>query len=50
MIDLYTKAVLTVIAIALILLVAKQAAPYASAAFGDCGSRVESPCYMEVVP
>ncbi len=50
MIDLYTKTVLTVIAVALILLVIKQAAPYASAAFGDCGSQFTEPCYMEIVP
>ena len=50
MIDLYTKAVLTVIAIALVLLVIKQATPYASAAFGDCGGQFTQPCYIEIVP
>lgn len=49
MIDLYTKAVLTVIAIALIVIVIKHApSSVAAAAFTDCGD-MYTPCYMKIV-
>ena len=49
MIDIYTKTVLTVIAAALIAIIARQAATPAKAAFGDCGETFISPCYIKVV-
>lgn len=48
-VDIYTKAVLTVIALALVALAARLAIPSAHATFGDCGSYAFSPCYMQLV-
>jgi hypothetical protein len=48
MVDRYTKAVLTVIAAALVALAIQQAVPSASAA-SDCGTRSYDPCYVKIV-
>jgi hypothetical protein len=45
MLDKYTKAVLTIIALGLISLVAENAVDRATAASGDCGS-FRNPCYV----
>jgi hypothetical protein len=46
--DLYTRTLLTVIAVALTLIAVQQTTPRASAQFGkECGSRL-LPCYVEV--
>jgi hypothetical protein len=51
MIDTYTKAVLTIIAAALIALVAERFTGPASAQLGDgCGRSGYKPCYVQIVP
>ena len=47
MVDRYTKVVLTVIALALVGLVASQAIPGAKA-FSDCGKWEHAPCYIAI--
>ena len=50
MVDLYTKIILTIIALALAGLLAFQLAPQpAKAQGGGCGDTVYSPCYVKVV-
>ncbi|WP_342241984.1 hypothetical protein [Inquilinus sp. OTU3971] len=50
MVDRYTKAILTVIAAALVALVVQQAVPDASAAVGSgCGLRSWESCYVTIV-
>lgn len=47
MTDRYTKAVLTVIAAALVLIAAQLGTPRATAQFGDgCGEDMRNPCYV----
>ena len=49
MIDTYTKIVLTVIAVALVVIVTKQVEPSASAQIGtDCGGQ-KNPCHLYIV-
>jgi hypothetical protein len=48
MVDRYTKAVLTVIALALIGIVVSQAVPRANA-FANCGAGPNGPCFIAVV-
>lgn len=48
MVDHYTKVVLTIIAAALVALVAQQATRPANAQYGSgCGTSSRSPCYIE---
>jgi hypothetical protein len=52
MTDIYTKAVLTVIALALVALVAQQAVPRASAQFGlalGCDGSPNAPCFIRLM-
>jgi hypothetical protein len=52
MTDTYTKAVLTVIALALVALVAEQAVPRANAQFGfalGCDGSFNAPCFIRIV-
>ena len=52
MIDRYTKVVLTVIALALVAIVAEQAMPRASAQFGfalGCDGSPNSPCFIRLM-
>lgn len=46
MIDRYTKTVLTVIAVALVGLLAVQLTPRANAQMAGCGGSTGSPCYV----
>ena len=48
MVDRYTKAVLTVIALALISIVVSQAVPRAKA-FSNCGMTALGPCFIAIV-
>ncbi len=47
--DLYTKAVLTVIAAALVMIAGRQIVPSAMAQFGEGCGKVGSPCYVWIV-
>lgn len=47
--DLYMKAVLTVIAAALVTIAGKEIVPSAMAQFGEGCGRVGSPCYVWIV-
>lgn len=48
-VDLYTKAVLTVIAIALVSIVFREAIPSARAQLGSgCGDSAFSACYIQI--
>jgi hypothetical protein len=49
MTDTYTKIVLTIIALALVAIVATQVAPKATAAFSGCAGDRSDPCYMMIV-
>lgn len=52
MIDSYTKAVLTVIALALVALAAELAVPSANAQFGfalGCDGSPDAPCFIRIV-
>jgi hypothetical protein len=46
MVDRYTKSVLTVIAVALVGLLAVQLTPTAHAQVGGCGTSPGSPCFV----
>lgn len=50
MVDRYTKTVLTVIAIALVGLLAAQLTPRAAAQTANCGSTVSTPCFVRNYP
>jgi len=49
MVDRYTKAVLTVIAAALVALAVQQAVPAASAARLECAGSYFDPCWVKVM-
>ena len=46
--QIYTNAVLTVIALALVAIIAQQAVPRAKGAFNDCGEQATNPCFLVV--
>ena len=46
MVDVYTKAVLTVIAVALSVIAIRFAVPSALALGDGCGERLSDPCYV----
>ena len=49
MADRYTKAILTVIAVALVALAVQQAVPSASAAGSECRGTYLDPCWVKIM-
>jgi hypothetical protein len=48
--DNYTKMVLTVIALSLVVLSIQQIVKPAAAQFGQCGLQRDLPCYITIIP